>query len=159
MRAWGRGLPTTADTQKVPKVFWISGRGPTTCAVHVDVDAYIPWAVDDFRLSDVAAAGEQVLAQCLMARNKIGLEYPAGLDGHVYAKVRNKFHQIDCTHCKDNCTNILKVKNYSNRATNTDNDCVDCEDRFAFRVGIVQPIQRADICNPRYDGHSAPRDN
>ena len=87
MRAWGRHLPTTLDTQKVPKVFWISGRGPTTCAVHVDVDAYHPWAVDDFRLSDVAAAGEQVVAQCLMARSKIGLAYPAGMDGHVYAKV------------------------------------------------------------------------
>ena len=87
MRAWGRGLPTTADTQKVPKVFWISGRGPTTCAVHVDVDAYDLWAVDDFRLSDVALAGEQVVAQCLRAKSKVGLAYPAGVDGLVHAKV------------------------------------------------------------------------
>ena len=89
MKAWGRRLPSTLDTQKVPKVFWISGRGPTTCAVHVDVDTYDLWAVDDFRLSDVAAAGEDVVAQCLVARSKVGFAYPAGMDGHVHAKVRN----------------------------------------------------------------------
>ena len=87
MKAWGRRLPTTLDTQKVPKVFWISGRGPTTCAVHVDVDSYDLWAVDNFRLADVASAGEEVVAQCLSAKSKIGLAYPAGADGHVHAKV------------------------------------------------------------------------
>ena len=98
MKAWGRNLPTTLDTQKVPKVFWISGRGPTTCAVHVDVDAYVPWAVDDFRVSDVATVGGQVLAECLVARSKIGLAYPAGVDGHIYAKASNKLHQSVCKH-------------------------------------------------------------
>ena len=88
MKAWGRRLPTTPDTQKVPKVFWISGRGPTTCAIHVDVDAYDTFAVDDFRLSDVALAAEDVIDQCLVAKSKIGLAYPAGADGHVHAKVR-----------------------------------------------------------------------
>ena len=88
MKAWGRRLPTTLDTQKVPKVFWIVGRGPTTCAVHVDVDAYDLFAVDDFRLADVASAAEEVVAQCLSAKSKVGLAYPAGVDGHVHAKVR-----------------------------------------------------------------------
>ena len=88
MRAWGRGLPTTLDTQKVPKVFWISGRGPTTCAIHVDVDAYDTFAVDHFRLSDVASGAEDVIAQCLVPKSKVGLAYPAGPDGHVHAKVR-----------------------------------------------------------------------
>ena len=88
MKAWGRGLPTTLDTQKVPKIFWISGRGPSTCAIHVDVDAYDLFAVDDFRLADVASAGEQVVSQCLAAKSKVGLAYPAGADGYVHAKVR-----------------------------------------------------------------------
>ena len=88
MKVWGRELPTTLDTQKVPKVFWISGRGPTTCAIHVDVDAYSPFAVDSFRVSDVASAAEEVIAQCLVPARKVGLAYPAGVDGHVYAKVR-----------------------------------------------------------------------
>ena len=88
MKSWGRRLPTTLGTQKVPKVFWISGRGPTTCAIHVDVDSYDLFAIDDFRLVDVARAGEEVVAQCLSAKSKIGLAYPAGSDGHVHAKVR-----------------------------------------------------------------------
>ena len=97
MKAWGRRLPTTLDTQKVPKVFWISGRGPTTCAVHVDVDSYDLWAVDDFRLTDVASAGEEVVAQCLTAKRKVGLAYPAGMDGHVHAKVRNSGGRPTCS--------------------------------------------------------------
>lgn len=100
MRAWGRRLPTTSDTQKVPKIFWIAGRGPTTCAVHVDVDAYDLWAVDDFRLEDVAASGQEVVAQCLIAKGKVGLAYPAGINGHVHAKVRTlrgRPHLFDCT--------------------------------------------------------------
>ena len=88
MRAWGRGLLTTDDTQMVPKVFWLVGPGPTTCAVHVDVDAYNPWAVDNFRLSAVASAAQEVIAQCLVPQRKLGLAYPAGADGHIHAKVR-----------------------------------------------------------------------
>ena len=158
MRAWGRRLPTTADTQKVPKVFWISGRGPTTCAVHVDVDAYHPWAVDDFRLSDVAAAGEQVVAQCLIARGKIGLAYPAGMDGHVYAKVISSTKLTACA-SKKHYTISLMIKDHPNRIANTDNACGDCENRFAFRIEIVQPIQRTDFCNPRHNGDASPCDN
>ena len=97
MKAWGRRLPTTLDTQKVPKVFWISGRGPTTCAIHVDVDAYDLFAVDDFRLSDVASAGEEVVAQCLSAKSKVGLAYPAGPDGNVHAQVRIFGRKPNCS--------------------------------------------------------------
>ena len=88
MKVWGRELPTTTETQQVPKVFWIAGRGPTTCAIHVDVDAFSPFAVDSFRLSDVASAAEEVIAQCLVPQRKTGLAYPVVADGHVYAKVR-----------------------------------------------------------------------
>ena len=88
MKAWGRGLPTTDESENVPKVYWLSGRGPTTCAIHVDVDAYNPLGIDNFRLSDVASAAEQVIAQCLVAKSKLGLAYPAGADGVVHAKVR-----------------------------------------------------------------------
>ena len=88
MRAWGRRLPTTRDTQSVPKIFWIAGRGPITCAIHVDVDAFDPLAVDDFRLADVASAGDDVIAQCLATQRKVGWAYPAGPDGKVQAKVK-----------------------------------------------------------------------
>ena len=55
----------------------------------MDVDAYDLFAIDDFRLSDVASAGKEVVAQCLVAKGKIGLAYPAGPDGNVHAKVRD----------------------------------------------------------------------
>lgn len=87
-KAWGRQLPTTPDTEKLPKVFWISGRGPITCAINVDVDGYDTLAVDDFRVSDVASAAKNVIAECLVPRRKVGLAYPAGADGHVHARVR-----------------------------------------------------------------------
>ena len=88
MKVWGRGLPSTHDTQHVPKVFWLPGRGPTSCAIHVDVDEYSPFAADSFRLSDVASAAEEVIAQCLVPKRKVGLAYPLGVDGHVYVRVR-----------------------------------------------------------------------
>ncbi len=103
VKAWGRRLPTTLDTQKVPKVFWISGRGPTTCAVHVDVDSYDLWAVDNFTLSDVASAGQEVVAQCLSAKSKVGLAYPAGPDGEVHAKVRRRTDLFDWNSILDIC--------------------------------------------------------
>lgn len=85
MRAWGRRLPTTDLTQNLPKVFWIAGRGPTTCAVHVDVDEDDYFAVDDFRVRSVGMAAGRVVAQCLVARGKIGLAYPG--QGHVYVRI------------------------------------------------------------------------
>lgn len=88
MKVWGRELPTTLDTEQIPKVFWLVGPGPSTCAIHVDVDAFSPFAVDSFRLSDVASAAGGVIAQCLIPRRKVGLAYPVGASGHVYAKVR-----------------------------------------------------------------------
>lgn len=87
-KAWGRQLPTTYHTEKLPKVFWISGRGPITCAINVDVDAYDTWAVEDFRVSDVASAAKGVVDECLVPRRKVGLAYPAGADGLVHARVR-----------------------------------------------------------------------
>ena len=54
----------------------------------MDVDAYDTFAIDDFRISDVAVAAEEVIDQCLVPQRKIGLAYPTGPDGHVHAKVR-----------------------------------------------------------------------
>lgn len=86
LKTWGRRLPSTANSQKVPKIYWIVGRGPTTCAVHVDVNADDTFAVDTFRVKAVGLATERVVSRCLVGQRKIGLEYPSG-GQHVYAKV------------------------------------------------------------------------
>ena len=87
-KSWGRGLPDTPDTVKLPKVYWLSGggRGPTTCAVHVDVSADDYLAVDEFKLRSVGAAAERVVAQCLLRLSEIGFSY-ASPSQHVYVKI------------------------------------------------------------------------
>ena len=86
VRSWGRHLPTTPQTMKVPKVYWIGGRGPDTCAVHVDVRSTDLFAVDSFRQSDVARSATRVVAACLVRQLKLGLDYPTELE-HVYVKI------------------------------------------------------------------------
>lgn len=86
VKAWGRHLPETSDTVNLPRVYWVSGRGPTTCAVHVDVSADDYFAVDEFRLRSVGVAAERVVAQCLLRLNQIGFSYPSP-SRHVYAKI------------------------------------------------------------------------
>ncbi|MCJ1459223.1 hypothetical protein MMC28_009600 [Mycoblastus sanguinarius] len=85
-KSWGRYLPETPDTTKLPKVYWLAGRGPATCAVHVDVNADDTFAVDFFRLRSIGLAAETVVAQCLLGQSKIGLAYPS-YSRHVYAKI------------------------------------------------------------------------
>lgn len=87
VRAWGRHLPTTAETQKIPKLYFIDGPAiSTTCTVKVDVDRTDSFAVDSFRLSDVAAASARVVDDCLVRQRLIGLDYPSEA-GHVYVKI------------------------------------------------------------------------
>lgn len=88
VRAWGRRLPTTAETQNIPKVYFIDDPAiSTTCAVEVDVDRTDSFAVDSFRLSDVAAASARVVDECLVRQRLIGLDYPSEA-GHVYVKIK-----------------------------------------------------------------------
>lgn len=89
LQRWGRHLPTTAlRTVHLPKWYWLDEgpQPPTTCAVVVDVDGIDFFAVDTFRLKDVAAAAQTVYAQCLSQRDQLGLEFPSE-EAHVYAKV------------------------------------------------------------------------
>ena len=87
LKEWGRRLPTTEQTQSLPKFYYIVGAVlPTTCAVKVDVDRTDSFAVDPFRQSDVAAASERVVGRCLLRQRLIGLDYPSEA-GHVYAMI------------------------------------------------------------------------
>ena len=84
-KIWARHYEDTESTRKLPKDYWVQGRGPSTCAIHVDV---IPYgdinAEDRFGLINVANAGEIITEQCLVRHRKLGLEYP-GLRGNVEA--------------------------------------------------------------------------
>ena len=71
---WGRGLPNTATTMKLPKVFWLSRRGPSTCALDLDVIPSDLSAVENFTLKDVATVAERILSVCLYGRSQVGTE-------------------------------------------------------------------------------------
>lgn len=87
LKTWGRHLPTTAQTQNLPKLYYIVGAVlRTTCAVEVDVDQTDSLAVESSRQSDVAASAANVVDRCLLRHRLIGLDFP-GEAAHVYAMI------------------------------------------------------------------------
>ena len=85
---WGRDLPSTAFTEKLPKLFWLAGRPiPSTCGIDIDVAPDIPLAVESFDLMAVALAAEKILRICLYGRSQVGNE-PLGPTKHVLATMR-----------------------------------------------------------------------
>ena len=73
-KEWGRNLPNTATTMKLPKAFWLSRRGLSTCALELDGIPTDRSAVGNFTLKDVATAAERILSVCLYGRSQVGTE-------------------------------------------------------------------------------------
>ena len=72
-KQWGRHLANTATTVRLPKLFWIDGKGPTTCGLEIDIDPQAPNnAVESFGLSDIGLAGGNVMDLCLFQHNMLG---------------------------------------------------------------------------------------
>lgn len=112
-RSWGRNRPETPETVRLPKVYWLGGRGPATCAVIVDVSADDYLAVDYFRLRSVGVAAERVVAQCLLRRNQIGLSYP-GSGRRVFAKIVRKDSPFPPDLLRNSTVQSLQVPNMMN---------------------------------------------
>ena len=73
---WSRHVEDTSSNRKLPKDYWLQGRGPSTCAIHIDA---VPWNVDaeeSFQLKSVANLGEVLVEQCVVRRRQLGLAYP-----------------------------------------------------------------------------------
>ena len=87
-KSWGRGLPTTPDTERLPKLYWLVDRpyGPSTCALLVDTIPLDPFAVETFRLRTVGIAAERIIGTCLMGRSQVGSE-PMGKTKGVEASL------------------------------------------------------------------------
>ena len=86
IRTWGARLPTTPDSMNLPQVYWIGGRGPETCAVHVDVDPLQYFAVDSFTQGSVSLTAAKIQVSCLVKQGLLGLDYPNGAK-HVFVKL------------------------------------------------------------------------
>lgn len=86
-KRWGRHLVSSADTEELPRWYWIETAHPmTTCAVVVDIGRRDRWVVDTFPLLDVARAASVVYERCLVGRGQEGLEF-VNDDAHAYAKM------------------------------------------------------------------------
>ncbi|KAL8711052.1 MAG: hypothetical protein Q9220_004433 [cf. Caloplaca sp. 1 TL-2023] len=86
LKTWGRGLPSAGDTENLPKIYWLGGRGPSTCAMDLDSDLLHPTARESFRLRSVAIAGRDIVDQCLHNREQVGFE-TLGPTGHVIGRI------------------------------------------------------------------------
>ena len=71
-KTWGRNLDNTPTTVHLPKIYWVAGAGPRTCAVVVDVDKHTPNAVEKFNLGDVGHAAEHIENACLFRKGEVG---------------------------------------------------------------------------------------
>jgi len=112
-KLWSRLVEDTESTLKLPKDYWLQGRGPETCAVHIDVvgpdhnnqkagnggggggggeggggGGRGGWRAenDTFTLGSVANVLEIVVEQCVVRRRELGWGCP-GLKGAVGARV------------------------------------------------------------------------
>ena len=118
-KLWSRHVEDTAETLKLPKDYWLQGRGPSTCAFHVDV---VPWGDlngnDTFSFRGMATAGEIIVEQCLVKRRKLGLAYPG-----VKELVQVRVIRTDAPWLKDKVgkvRNVFRLWNGTNLYEATD---------------------------------------
>ncbi|KAL9593443.1 MAG: hypothetical protein Q9219_007554 [cf. Caloplaca sp. 3 TL-2023] len=79
IKRWSRHLPTTPNTENLPRLYYIvdEEEAPATCAVIVDVaEGRDTSVVDVFGLVDVVRVAKVVYRECLHRRNEVGLEFP-----------------------------------------------------------------------------------
>ena len=93
----------------MPKDYWLQGRGPSTCAIHIDA---VPWdleAEETFELKNAASLVEVVVEQCLIRRRKLGFAYPG-----VRELVQARIVRTDAPWLKGKTTVIRNVVNLGN---------------------------------------------
>lgn len=87
-KMWGRGLPSSAHTEGLPKTYVYSpaGQPPQSCSLDLDADPLDLQAREIFRLQAVATAAARIVNTCLARRGQIGRD-TLGETGRVYAKI------------------------------------------------------------------------
>ncbi|KAL8737704.1 MAG: hypothetical protein Q9181_001422 [Wetmoreana brouardii] len=85
-KTYGRGLRSEGAMESLPKVYWLGGLGPNTCAVHLDADNHFPDAHETFRFQDLALAARKAVNVCLEGRRCLGSD-SLGFTHHVIANI------------------------------------------------------------------------
>ena len=71
-KEYGRTMQSDIYSEKIPKTFYLEGPEDYNCALFVDVAIKDYYAVDTFRLQDLAWAANAVFAVCLVTDKKLG---------------------------------------------------------------------------------------
>ncbi|KAI4202023.1 MAG: hypothetical protein LQ346_002045 [Caloplaca aetnensis] len=85
-KTWGRGLPSNIRSEHLPKVYWLPGRGPQSCALSIDADPLHPDAREVFNLNAIRLAAARIVNICLVGRRQVGRDR-LGRTGKVIAKL------------------------------------------------------------------------
>ena len=72
-KEYGRTMQSDRYSEKIPKVYYLSGPENYNCALYIDVELPDFYAVDTFRLSDLARAANTVYSVCLVNMGKLGM--------------------------------------------------------------------------------------
>ena len=71
-KEYGRTMDSDIFSEKIPKLIHLYGPEEYNCGILLDVDDADYYAVDTFRIADVAAVANTIFAYCLVARAKLG---------------------------------------------------------------------------------------
>ena len=72
-KEYGRTMDTGIYSEKIPKLIYLHGPEDYDCGILLDVDAVDQYAVDTFRMEDVAAVTNAIYGFCLVTRGLLGL--------------------------------------------------------------------------------------
>ena len=72
-KEYGRTVQSDLYSEKLPRVYYLSGPEDYNCAIFVDVGIADYYAIDTFRLSDLARAAHGVFIVCLVNEGQLGM--------------------------------------------------------------------------------------
>lgn len=72
-KEYGRTVQSDRYSEKIPKVYYLGGPEDYNCALYVDVEVTDFYAIDTFRLEDVARAANAIFTLCLVSQGKLGM--------------------------------------------------------------------------------------
>ena len=72
-KEYGRTMHSDRYSEKIPRLYYLGGPEEYNCAIFVDVEITDFYAVDTFRLADLARAANAIYILCLVNQGKLGL--------------------------------------------------------------------------------------
>ena len=71
-KEWGRTVASDLYSEKIPKLYHLHGPEDYNCGIFLDVVTVDYYAIDTFRVGDVAAVANAIYSYCLLSRRELG---------------------------------------------------------------------------------------